>query len=149
MEEKIEQVESVEQEQVEEVVEVTVEEAVEPKVYTQEEVDELQAQIDELSKYKPIEKSDKEIELEQRAKEIWSREVSISLKENGLDAFAEFIKVEFGNVDELDSKITKLKSIIGGLELSNSYQPSNHKPVDAYLIAKKQKDSKAMIKAKL
>ena len=53
------------------------------------------------------------------------------------------------DTDSLHKQITKLKETVGKLELSNSYQPTNHKPIDAYSIAKKNKDAKSMIGAKL
>ena len=119
------------------------------KTYTQTDVDALLAQIDELSKYKPQEKSEQEVKLEEKEKELWSKEVSFTLKEEGLDVFAEFIQADVNDKDSLVRQITKLKEIVGQLELSNTYQPTNHKQVDGYSIAKKNKDVASMIKNKL
>jgi len=121
----------------------------EQKIYTQEDIDKLQAQIDELMKYKPKEKSEQEIALEEKAKELWKKEVSFTLKEEGLEMFEDFINVEVDDKETLNKQIKKLKEIVGKLELSNTYQPSDHKPVDPYSIAKKNKDSIGMIKNKL
>lgn len=120
-------------------------ENVEDKFYTQAEVDELKAQIDELLQYKPKEKDEAEIRLEK----VWQREVHSTLKDEGLEIFAEFIRADVDDTDALNTQITKLKEIVGKLELSNSYQPTNHKSVDAYSIAKKNKDTKSMISQKL
>ena len=119
------------------------------KTYTQTDVDALLAQIDELSKYKPQEKSEQEVKLEEKEKELWSKEVSFTLKEEGLDVFAEFIQADVNDKDSLVRQITKLKEIVSQLELSNTYQPTNHKQVDGYSIDKKNKDVASMIKNKL
>ncbi|AFU12220.1 hypothetical protein MC28_0798 [Bacillus thuringiensis MC28] len=136
---------------VEETVEETQqnEEVVEEKTDSQEEVDVLQEQIDELSQYKPKELTDDEIKIQQKLEAIWQREVSQTLKEEGVEVFADFINVSVDDTEALQSQITKLKEIIGQLELANGYQPTNHKQVDGYSIAKKNKDTKSMIRHKL
>lgn len=125
------------------------EEIVEDKTYSQEEVDVLQEQIDELSQYKPKELTDDEIKIQQKLEAIWQREVSQTLKEEGVEVFADFINVSVDDTEALQSQITKLKEIIGQLELANGYKPTNHKQVDGYSIAKKNKDTKSMISQKL
>lgn len=124
-------------------------EVIDEKFYTQEDIDALQAQIDELSQYKPKELTADEIKIQEKLQGIWQREVNATLKEEGLTTFAEFIKVDVDDTETLNKQITKLKEIVGALELSNSYQPTNHKPVDGFAIAKKNKDSIGMIKNKL
>ena len=125
------------------------EEIVEDKTYSQEEIDVLQEQIDELSQYKPKELTDDEIKVQQKLEAIWQREVSQTLKEEGVEVFADFINVSVDDTEALQSQITKLKEIIGQLELANGYKPTNHKQVDGYSIAKKNKDTKSMISQKL
>lgn len=122
---------------------------VEEKIYTQVDIDALQSQIDELLQYKPKELTENEINIQQKLEAIWVREINQILKEEGLEIFADFIKAEVDDTDSLHKQITKLKETVGKLELSNSYQPTNHKPIDAYSIAKKNKDAKSMIGAKL
>ena len=130
-------------------VDETVETTVDEKTYTQADIDLLQAQIDELSQYKPKELTEDEIKIQQKLESIWQREVSQTLKEEGLEIFADFIKADVDDNESLKSQITKLKEIVGSLEISNGYQPSNHKPVDGYTIAKKNKNVNDMIKSKL
>lgn len=124
-------------------------EVVEEKTYTQADIDALQAKVDELSQYKPKELTEDETKTQQKLESIWVREVNQTLKEEGLEIFTEFIKADVDDTDTLQSQIAKLKEIVGSLELSNGYQPSNHKPVDAYSIAKKNRDSASMIRNKL
>lgn len=143
------------QEQVQDVKETEIEETqqseevVEEKTYSQEEVDVLQEKINELSQYKPKELTDDEIKIQQKLESIWQREVAQTLKEEGVEVFADFINVSVDDTETLNNQIIKLKEIVGQLELANGYQPTNHKQVDGYSIAKKNKDVKSMIGQKL
>ncbi|EJR47848.1 hypothetical protein IIK_03216 [Bacillus cereus VD102] len=125
------------------------EEVVEEKTYSQEEVDLLYNQIEELSQYKPKELTDDEIKIQQKLESIWKREVAQTLKEEGVEVFADFFNVSVDDTEALNNQITRLKEIIGQLELANGYKPTNHKQVDGYSIAKKNKDTKSMISQKL
>ncbi|PFY74023.1 xanthine phosphoribosyltransferase [Bacillus toyonensis] len=124
-------------------------EIIEEKIYSQEEVNALQEQINELSQYKPKELTDDEIKIQQKLESVWKREVAQTLKEEGVEVFADFINVSVDDTEALNNQITKLKEIIGQLELANGYKPTNHKQVDGYSIAKKNKDVKSMIGQKL
>ncbi|HDR8016495.1 TPA: xanthine phosphoribosyltransferase [Bacillus cereus] len=142
-----EQVQDVEETEIEETQQN--EEVVEEKTYSQEEVDALQEKIDELSQYKPKELTDDEIKIQQKLESIWQREVAQTLKEEGVEVFTDFINVSVDDTEALNNQITKLKEIISQLELANGYKPTNHKQVDGYSIAKKNKDAKSMISQKL
>ena len=143
------------QEQVQDVEETEIkdtqqnEEIVEEKTYSKEEVDLLYNQIEELSQYKPKELTDDEIKIQQKLESIWKREVAQTLKEEGVEVFADFINVSVDDTEALNNQITRLKEIIGQLELANGYKPTNHKQVDGYRVAKKNKDTKSMISQKL
>ncbi|MBT2667326.1 xanthine phosphoribosyltransferase [Bacillus sp. ISL-4] len=121
----------------------------EETVYTQADVDVLRAEIDDLKQYKPEEKSEAEIKLQEKAEILWNKQVSFEIEKNGLEVFSDFIRADVDDTDALQSQITKLKEIVGALELSNSYQPTNHMQVDAYSIAKKNRSPLDMISAKL
>lgn len=125
------------------------EEVIEEKTYSQAEVDTLQEQINELSQYKPKDLTEQEVQLQEKLDSIWKREVNATLKEEGIEVFADFIQADVDDTDALHKQITKLKEIVGALEISNGYQPSNHKPVDGFALAKKNNDSIGMIKNKL
>ena len=83
------------QEQVQDVEETEIkdtqqnEEIVEEKTYSKEEVDLLYNQIEELSQYKPKELTDDEIKIQQKLESIWKREVAQTLKEEGVEVFAD------------------------------------------------------------
>lgn len=127
-----------------------------PKTYSQEEVEALQAKIDELIQYKPHEKSEQELALEAQAIELsdkqaklWQRQVEVELKELGLQDFAEFVQVVVDDLDGLQGKVAQLKRILGERELKSSFKPNEHRNADTYSIAEKQKDTKGMIGLKL
>ena len=102
-----------------------------------------------MSQYKPKELTDDEIKIQQKLESIWKREVAQTLKEEGVEVFADFINVSVDDTEALNNQITRLKEIIGQLELANGYKPTNHKQADGYSVAKKNKDTKSMISQKL
>lgn len=135
--------ENAESEIVEEVEEVDVDALIKENEDLKAQLAEIQTQeVDE-------EKSEKEIELEQREQKLWNKEVSIVLKENGLDAFIDFIKVDVGDDKVLLEQVSKLKEVVGDIEMKNSYKPTDNKAVDEYSIARKNKDVKSMIGSKI
>ncbi|MGM2834926.1 xanthine phosphoribosyltransferase, partial [Bacillus cereus group sp. Bce025] len=100
------------QEQVQDVEETEIkdtqqnEEIVEEKTYSKEEVDLLYNQIEELSQYKPKELTDDEIKIQQKLESIWKREVAQTLKEEGVEVFADFINVSVDDTEALNNQIT-------------------------------------------
>lgn len=101
----------------------------------------------ELTKLKPVPKTDKEVELEAKEAELWDKEKSLHIKEKGLSDFADFINGE--TVEDLDKSIEKLNAILASKKLNNSYIPDGHKPPDTYAQAEKNKDTQGMIGSKL
>ncbi|UZW14331.1 DUF4355 domain-containing protein [Clostridium pasteurianum] len=95
---------------------------------------------DELVKLKPVDKSESEIELENRLKvledkekEIQAKErlikVSETLKDNGLNSqLAKYINLQ--GVEDLESYTKELAGVlqkhITDSQINNSYKPSNH-----------------------
>lgn len=112
-----------------------------------DELNPLQTQINELEKFKPVEKTDAEKALEQKEKELFVKEVNLFLKEKGLAEFGEFFNVK--DIDELKVKTEKLNKILESKKLNNAYLPDNHKSADAYTKAEKQGDTVSMIGTKL
>ncbi len=102
---------------------------------------------DDLMQFKPVEKSDVELQLESREKELFQKEINYTLKESELEDFAEFFNVH--NVEELQAKITKLNTILNDRKIKNSYVPENHKSQSQYEQAQSKGSVKDMIAAKL
>lgn len=101
----------------------------------------------ELTKYKPAEKSDAEKALEAKQADLWQKEVTLTLKSEGLDAFADFFQAN--DTDELTGKVKKFKQIINNLKIDNSYKPSEHKSTDKYSQHEKSGNVVGMIETKL
>ncbi|WP_322922137.1 hypothetical protein [Paenibacillus campi] len=102
---------------------------------------------DDLMQFKPVEKSDAELQLEQREKELFQKEINFTLRESELEDFAEFFNVH--NVEELQAKITKLNTILNDRKIKNSYVPENHKSQSQYEQAQSKGNVQDMISAKL
>ncbi|MBY6273926.1 MAG: hypothetical protein CW346_17275 [Bacillaceae bacterium] len=88
------------------------------------------------------EKAQKMAEKEQ---ELFQKQVQLTLKENGLEKFADIVKVS--NEDELNDVVKKLTAIVNEIKIETGYVPADHKQMTAYEQAKKQGNTKSMIKA--
>jgi hypothetical protein len=94
----------------------------------------LKTANDELTKYKPVEKSDSEKALEEKErllaekeKEIANKEKAYSLKDKlsakGLPSdLAQFLNVG----EDVDKSLEDFSSTLNNLLLNNAYKPSNH-----------------------
>ncbi|MDD2288023.1 MAG: hypothetical protein PHY55_04230 [Bacteroidales bacterium] len=103
---------------------------------------------EDLKQYKPKEKTDTEKTLEQKEKELFEKEINLTLKEHGLQEFAGFFNVS--NADELNKQIEDFKKVLKTRDEKNNFVPGDHqKNKDAYSIAEKNKDVSGMISAKL
>lgn len=107
----------------------------------------LKAQVEELIKYKPKEKSDAEKALEEKERALFQKEVELTLKEHGLEDFKDLIKVN--SIDELNTTIEGLKKVLDARKLGNSYKPTDHKNTDAYFKYANEKNPVGMIGVKL
>ncbi|MDE8562756.1 hypothetical protein PNH38_02525 [Anoxybacillus rupiensis] len=89
--------------------------------------------------------AERQKEIEAKQNELWQKQVQLSLKEAGLEQFASIVKVS--DEKELKDVIKKLTSIVNDLKIEMGYVPSEHKQMSAYEQAKKQGNTKNMIKA--
>jgi len=78
----------------------------------------------ELEQYKPKQKTEQEIAIEAKEKELFNKEVQLFLKENGLEDFVEFLNVS--TMDELKIKVDKLKKVLEERKIDNSFIPQQH-----------------------
>ena len=99
-------------------------------------------QVDMKTYLELVAKIEKMAEKEQ---ELFQKQVQLSLKEAGLEQFASIVKVS--DEKELKDVIKKLTSIVNDLKIELGYVPSEHKQMSAYEQAKKQGNTKNMIKA--
>lgn len=105
----------------------------------------VKALEDELVKYKPVEKSESELQLEARLKALEDKEkevqakeklltVSDKLKEQGLPLeLAKYLQ----GAEDVETEINSLKDIFKSNTLENSYKPQNHKS-NKEIITKEQ-----------
>lgn len=107
----------------------------------------LTTERDELLQFKPVDKTDAEKALEQREKDLFTKEVGIELKANQMDDFAEFFNVS--NAEELNVKVAALKKILDTRKINGAYKPEDHKQQSAYDVAAAKNDVTGMVSAKL
>ncbi|WP_342598804.1 hypothetical protein MHB48_15210 [Psychrobacillus sp. FSL H8-0483] len=82
--------------------------------------------------------------LESLEKDLFDKELKLTLKENGLEAFAEVINVD--NSDDLGKVVSKLISIVNNIKVSNGYVPKESNGTqDAYSQAIQNGDVKNAI----
>ncbi|MFT8321685.1 MAG: hypothetical protein ABF649_12325 [Bacillus sp. (in: firmicutes)] len=114
--------------------------------WKEKELNPIVSERDELLQYKPKEVSDTEKALATKQEELWNKEVSLSLKEHGLESFASIVKVS--NEEELTGVITTLNTFVNDLKVSIGYVPSEHNKQTEYSAAESKKDTKGMIASK-
>lgn len=106
----------------------------------------LQRQVKELGQYKPVEKTQQEIALEQKEMKLWQKEKNLILREKNLLEFGDFFDAK--DTVQLNKDIEKLNKILEAKKVSNSYVPDGHKAkADSYTQAKKNNDTLGMVKA--
>lgn len=128
--------------------------------YTQQQVDELlvnaKAEWDstvllplqsELDKIKPKESTEHEQEIEKLKAQINQQNMISTFRELGFTDFEEIVQAD--NPDELKSKLGKLQSALDKRQLTNSFQPVNHKQTDKYEQALKSGNITEAIDVKL
>ena len=105
----------------------------------------VRALEEEVSKLKPAQKTEAEIKLEQKEKDLWQKEINLTLKENDLDGFGEFVTAK--DAEDLKGKMDKLKTVLKDKRIDNSFKPEDHKSTDAFSEAQGKGDALGMVKA--
>lgn len=90
------------------------------------------------------EKAQKMAEKEQ---ELFQKQVHLSLKENGLEKFADIVRVN--DEKELADVVKKLSQIVNEIKIETGYVPADHVKTDEYLKYEKEKNVAGMIAVKL
>jgi hypothetical protein len=113
--------------------------------WTKEVLEPVQQQVE---KFKPLEKSDAEIALEQKQLELFEKEKILILKEKGLAEFGEFFNVQ--KIEDLDGQIEKFNNVLKEKKVDTSFKPNNHKQqTDKYSQFEKEGNTVGMIGTKL
>jgi len=110
-----------------------------------EDYDKVVAELEKVKSKLPEELTEEEKAIKAKEKELFDKEVKLTLKEEGLEAFADIVKVE--NQEELKEVIKSLSKIVNDIKVSMGYVPSDHKQMSSYEQAKQQGNTKNMIKS--
>lgn len=111
------------------------------------EYEKLSAELEEVKSKLPKELSDDEKAIQAKQKELFDKEVYLTLKEHGLEQFASIVKVE--NEDELKETVKALNGIVNQLKIDLGYVPNEHRQQNEYDLFAQKKDTKGMISTKL
>ncbi|EHL78974.1 hypothetical protein [Bacillus smithii] len=111
------------------------------------EYDKLVSKLEEVKSKLPKELTEEEKAIKAKEKELFDKEVKLTLKEEGLEAFADIVKVN--DEKELKDVVKKLTSIVNDIKVSLGYVPSDHKQQTEYDMYAQKKDTKGMISTKL
>jgi hypothetical protein len=131
-------------------------EVVEQQEVVQEEVtetvakadyDSLVAELEDVKGKLPVERSESELTIEAKEQELFQKEVNLTLKEHGLEAFADVISVNDGT--DLNTKVETLTKIINEIKVNMGYVPTDNAKQDEYSMFESKKDTKGMISTKL
>lgn len=117
------------------------------KEWVEKEFKPIQTELEEVKSKLPKTLTDEEKALQTKQNELFQKEVNLTLKEKGLDKFADFFNVE--NLEDLQPKIEKFQNTLKELKLDNSYKPNDHKNTDEYSKFEKEKNTTGMIASKL
>ena len=115
--------------------------------WTESELNPLVTERDDLLQHKPKDLTDEEKAFQTKQQGLWGKEVNLSLKENGLEQFADVIKV--ADEDELNQVVTSLTKIKNDMKVESGYVPKDKAKDDEYSNFEKNKDTKNMISSKL
>lgn len=107
--------------------------------------DAIVAERDKLSQYKPKTLTEEEQALQDKQNELWNREVSLTLKEKGLERFSNIINVK--DEEGLNNAVEALEDALKDYKVDNAYVPTDHASQDDYSNAKEKGDTTGMIKS--
>lgn len=121
--------------------ETTQEQQQEQQQQDQQQVD-MKTYLELVAKMEKMEQTlaneaEKQKEIEAKQNELWEKEVQLTLKENGLEKFANIVKVS--NEDELADVVKKLTAIVNEIRIETGYIPADHTKTDEYSKYEKEK----------
>ncbi|GGJ77117.1 FKBP-type peptidyl-prolyl cis-trans isomerase [Anoxybacillus voinovskiensis] len=91
--------------------------------------------------------AEKAQKIAEKEQELFQKQVQLTLKENGLDKFADIVKVS--NENELADVVKKLQNIVNEIRIESGYVPADHVKTDEYSVYEKKKDVAGMIATKI
>ena len=115
--------------------------------WTQQELNPVITERDDLLQYKPKDLTDEEKALQTKQQELFDKEVNLTLKEKGLEQFESVIKV--ADSDELEEVVKSLSQIVNDIKVSTGYVPEDRKKDNEYDKFAKEGNVSGMIGTKL
>ncbi|WP_449622882.1 hypothetical protein [Robertmurraya sp. Marseille-Q9965] len=115
--------------------------------WIEKEYNPIKVELEDVKGKLPKDLTEEEKALQTKQQELWQKEVSLSLKENGLEAFASIIKVT--GEDDLKEVVKSLTQIVNDIKVSAGYVPNDHSKDNEYDVFAKNGDTKGMIASKL
>lgn len=105
--------------------------------------------IEKVSKLEQTlaQEAEKAQKIAEKEQELFQKQVKLTLKENGLEKFADIVKVS--NEDELNDVVKKLQNIVNEIRIESGYVPAEHAKTDEYSVYEKKKDVAGMIATKI
>lgn len=91
--------------------------------------------------------AEKAQKIAEKEQELFQKQVQLTLKENGLEKFANIVKVNDEN--ELADVVKKLTAIVNEIRIETGYIPADHAKTDEYSKYEKEKNAAGMIAVKL
>lgn len=91
--------------------------------------------------------AEKAQKIAEKEQELFQKQVQLTLKENGLEKFADIVKVNDEN--ELADVVKKLTAIVNEIKIETGYIPTDHAITDEYSKYEKEKNVAGMIGVKL
>lgn len=142
--EKVIQTETTQEQQQEQTQQQDQQQTVDMKTYL-----ELVAKMEKMEQMLSQE-AEKQKEIEAKQQELFQKQVQLTLRENGLEKFADFADIlKVSNEDELNDVVKKLTAIVNEIKVETGYVPSDHAKTDEYTKYEKEKNAAGMIAIKL
>lgn len=86
-------------------------------------------------------------ELAEKEAELFQKEVAFTLKENGLEMFADVINVT--DSEQLETVVKQLTAIVNDIKIGAGYVPKDNAKQAEYDVFTQKKDTRGMIGSKL
>lgn len=107
----------------------------------------IKTELEDAKTKLPTELTDDEKAIQTKQQELFVKEINLTLKENGLEKFANVVKVNDEN--ELTKVVQSLSTIVKELKVDSAYVPDSHKQQDQFSKFENDKNTVGMIGSKL
>ena len=119
---------------------------------TQQQTVDMKTYLELVAKMEKMEQmlaneAEKAQKMAEKEQELFQKQVRLTLKENGLEKFADIVKVN--DEKELADVVKKLSQIVNEIKIETGFIPADHVKTDEYSKYEKEKNVAGMIAVKL